>query len=145
MKLIIQIPCFNEEETLPITLRDLPRHIPQIDQIETLVIDDGSTDRTVEVARQHGVDHIVSHSTNKGLAAAFKTGLEAALERGADIIVNTDGDHQYPGAAIPDLVRPILLGQADIVVGDRQIDTIPHFSATKKLLHKVGNAVCSAS
>ncbi len=141
MKLIIQIPCFNEEETLPATLRDLPRHIPQIDQIETLVIDDGSTDRTVEVARQHGVHHIVSHPTNKGLAAAFKTGLEAALERGADIIVNTDGDNQYPGAAIPDLVRPVLLGQADIVVGDRQTDTIPHFSAAKKLLQKAGSAV----
>jgi glycosyltransferase involved in cell wall biosynthesis len=145
MKLIIQIPCYNEETTLPITLAALPRHVPGFDEVEWLVIDDGSRDRTAEVARAHGVDHIVRHKVNKGLAAAFQTGLNACLERGADVIVNTDADNQYPGAAIPDLVHPILEGRADMVIGARRIDEIPHFSPVKKLLQRVGSAVVRAA
>lgn len=141
MKLIIQIPCLNEERTLPETLADLPRRIDGIDEIEWMIIDDGSTDRTAQVAREHGVHHIVRHSTNKGLAAAFQTGLNAALRRGADIIVNTDADNQYPGAAIPELVRPIVENGVDMVIGDRQTSTIEHFSPTKKLLQRIGSRV----
>ena len=141
MKLIIQIPCLDEEQSLPVALRDLPRFIDGIDEIETLVIDDGSTDRTVEVARELGVNHIVSHTNNKGLAEAFMTGIDACLKLGADIIVNTDGDNQYDGTSIPDLIRPILNGKADMVVGDRQIDEIPHFSFLKKRLQNVGSWV----
>lgn len=141
MKLIIQIPCYNESATLPHVLEDLPREIPGIDTIETLVIDDGSTDGTAEVARALGVDHIVRHRANKGLAAAFQTGIDACLRLGADIIVNTDGDHQYPGDAIPDLVRPILRGEADIVIGDRQVDRVEHFSGQKKALLRLGSWV----
>jgi glycosyltransferase involved in cell wall biosynthesis len=140
-KLIIQIPCLNEEATLPVTIQGLPTAIDGIDVIETLVIDDGSTDGTVAVAIEHGITHIVRHNTNKGLAAAFQTGLNAGLHLGADIIVNTDADNQYPGRYIPDLVAPILAGQADIVIGDRQTDTIEHFSPIKKRLQKFGSAV----
>lgn len=141
MKLIIQIPCFNEEATLPVTLAELPRQIDGVDQIEVLVIDDGSTDRTVEVARSLGVAHIVHHHTNQGLAAAFKNGLEACLQLGADIIVNTDADNQYPGQYIPHLIQPILEGRADMVIGDRRPDQIEHFSPTKKVLQRLGSAV----
>ncbi len=140
MKLIIQIPCLNEEETLPLTLAELPRHIDGVDEIEWLVIDDGSTDRTVEVARQHGVNHIISHSVKKGLAAAFQTGLDTCLSLGADIIVNTDADNQYPGQYIPDLVRPILDRQADMVIADRQVQSIAHFSPIKRYLQGLGSA-----
>ena len=122
MKLIIQIPCFDEEETLPVTLADLPREVPGFDAVEWLVIDDGSTDRTVEVARENGVDHIVRLTNNKGLAAGFQAGLDAALKLGADVIVNTDADNQYYGGDIPKLVEPIVDGRADMVVGDREVD-----------------------
>ncbi len=141
MKLIVQIPCLNEEATLPLVLRDLPRNIPGVDVIETLVIDDGSTDGTVEVALALGVNHIVRHNGNKGLAAAFQSGLDACLRLGADIIVNTDGDNQYPQAMIPDLVAPILRGEADMVVGDRQVTQIEHFSPAKKVLQVLGSWV----
>lgn len=141
MKLIIQIPCLNEEETLPVTIADLPKQIDGIDEIETLIIDDGSTDRTIEVARELGVDHIVRHTNNKGLAEAFMSGLDACVKVGADIIVNTDGDNQYRGESIADLVKPILDGKADMVVGDRQINGIPHFSFVKKRLQNLGSWV----
>jgi glycosyltransferase involved in cell wall biosynthesis len=141
MKLIIQIPCFNEEQQLPVTLADLPRHLEGFDQVEWLVVDDGSTDRTIAVAREHGVDHIVRLTNHKGLAAAFQAGIDAGLKLGADVIVNTDADNQYEGADIPKLVEPILRGAADMVVGDRQIDTIEHFSALKKLLQRAGSWV----
>src|SRR5215213_6893245 len=141
MKLIIQIPCFNEEQTLPATLADLPREVPGIDVVEWLVIDDGSTDRTVEVARAGGVDHIVRLTNNRGLAAGFQAGLDACLKLGADLIVNTDADNQYAGADIAKLVAPILEGTADMVVGDRETDRIEHFSPVKKLLQRWGSAV----
>ena len=141
MKLIIQIPCLNEEETLPATLADLPREVDGFDTVEWLIIDDGSTDRTVEVARGHGVDHIVRLTNNKGLAAGFQAGLDACLKLGADVIVNTDADNQYDANDIPKLVRPILEGRADMVVGDRGTDEIEHFSATKKRLQKAGSWV----
>lgn len=141
MKLIIQIPCLNEAETLPLTLAELPRHIDGIDAVEWLVIDDGSTDDTVSVARDCGVDHVVSHTVNKGLATAFQTGLNASLQLGADIVVNTDADNQYPGQYIPQLVEPIVRRQADIVIGDRQTSQIEHFSATKKALQSLGTSV----
>jgi glycosyltransferase involved in cell wall biosynthesis len=141
MKLIIQIPCFNEEQTLPGTLEDLPREIPGIDAVEWLVIDDGSTDRTVDVARAGGVDHIVRLTNNKGLAAGFQAGLDACLKLGADLIVNTDADNQYPGADIPRLVAPILEGRADMVIGDRETDQIAHFSPVKKVLQRWGSAI----
>lgn len=139
MKLIVQIPCYNEENTLPLVLATIPRAIPGVDEIETLVVDDGSTDRTAQVARDLGVNHIICHKGNKGLATAFQTGLDAALRLGADIIVNTDGDNQYPQEDIPRLIQPILDGQADVVVGDRQPDKIAHFSRQKKLLHWLGS------
>jgi glycosyltransferase involved in cell wall biosynthesis len=141
MKLIIQIPCLDEEATLPATLADLPREGPGFDVVEWLVIDDGSTDRTIEVARDHGVEHIVKLTNNKGLAAAFQAGLDACLKLGADVIVNTDADNQYDGADIPKLVSPIVDGSADMVVGDRQTDTIEHFSPVKKRLQKLGSWV----
>jgi len=141
MKLIVQIPCYNEEETLSGTVADIPRDIEGIDSVEILVIDDGSSDRTVEVARDIGIDHIVCNKHNLGLARSFRRGIDACLRAGADIIVNTDGDNQYVGQDIPLLVRPILAGEADIVVGDRQTATIPHFSRSKKLLENLGSAV----
>jgi glycosyltransferase involved in cell wall biosynthesis len=141
MKLIIQIPCYDEEHTLPSTLADLPREVPGVDEVEWLVIDDGSNDRTVEVARAHGVDHIVRPTNNKGLAAAFQAGLDASLKLGADVIVNTDADNQYFGGDIPKLVAPILAGEADMVIGDRETDQIEHFSPLKKQLQRLGSAV----
>jgi glycosyltransferase involved in cell wall biosynthesis len=141
MKLIIQIPCFNEEQTLPGTLADLPRELTGIDEVEWLVVDDGSTDATIEVARRHGVDHIVRLTNNKGLAAAFQAGLDASLKLGADLIVNTDADNQYYGGDIEKLVQPILAGEADMVIGDRETDQIDHFSPLKKRLQRLGSAV----
>jgi glycosyltransferase involved in cell wall biosynthesis len=141
MKLIIQIPCLNEEQTLPATLRDLPRELPAFDAVEWLVIDDGSTDRTVEVARANGVDHIVRLTNNKGLANGFQAGLDASLKLGADVIVNTDADNQYFGGDIAKLVAPIVAGEADMVVGDRQVMTIEHFSPLKKTLQRFGSWV----
>lgn len=141
MKLIIQIPCFNEEETLPQTIRDLPRVVEGVDIVEWLVIDDGSSDDTVEVARSLGVDHIISHGRNRGLAAAFRTGIDACLRRGADVIVNTDADNQYDGGSIEALVRPVLAGEADMVVGERPIESIDDFSRIKKWLQRMGSSV----
>jgi glycosyltransferase involved in cell wall biosynthesis len=141
VKLIIQIPCLNEEATLPGTLRDLPRTVEGFDAVEWLVVDDGSTDRTIDVAREHGVDHVVRLTNNKGLAAGFQAGLDAALKLGADVIVNTDADNQYYGGDIPKLVQPILEGRADMVVGDRQVEKIEHFSPLKKLLQRLGSWV----
>jgi glycosyltransferase involved in cell wall biosynthesis len=139
--LIIQIPCLNEEQTLPETLADLPTAIEGIDRIERLIIDDGSTDRTVEVARDLGVEHILSFQTNRGLAAAFMAGLQESLRLGADYIVNTDGDNQYGGECIPDLVGPLVRREADIVIGDRRTDSIAHFSWLKKRLQALGSWV----
>lgn len=141
MKLIIQIPCYNEEKTLGIALSALPRSLPGIDVVEWLVIDDGSSDQTVEVARSHGVDHIVRLPRNQGLARAFMSGLEASLKVGADITVNTDADNQYCADDIPKLIEPILAGKAEIVVGARPIDDMEHFSSVKKLLQKLGSAI----
>ncbi len=141
IKLIIQIPCFNEEHTLPETIGDLPNKIEGIDIIETLIIDDGSTDRTIEVAKELGVDHIIQNTNNRGLARSFSKGLDACLGLGADIIVNTDGDNQYAGKDIPKLVQPIIDGKAQIVIGDRQTHKIEHFSAFKKFLQKLGSRV----
>jgi glycosyltransferase involved in cell wall biosynthesis len=141
VKLIIQIPCFNEEKQLPLTLSRLPRSIPGFEVVEWLVIDDGSTDRTVQVAREHSVDHIVRLTNHKGLAAAFQAGLDAALKLGADVIVNTDADNQYEGADVPKLVEPIVAGAADMVVGDRQIEQVEHFSPAKKALQRLGSWV----
>jgi glycosyltransferase involved in cell wall biosynthesis len=141
MKLIVQIPCLNEEETLPETIAALPRTIEGIDEIELLVVDDGSTDRTIEVARECGVEHIVRLTNNRGLAAAFQAGLDACLKLGADLVVNTDADNQYSGADVPKLLAPILAGKADMVVGDRRVDTIEHFSGRKKRLQRLGSAV----
>jgi len=141
VKLIIQIPCFDEEETLPVTVADLPREVPGFDVVEWLVVDDGSTDRTVEVAREHGVDHIVRLTNNKGLAAGFQAGLDASLKLGADVIVNTDADNQYYGPDIVKLVEPIIKGDADMVVGDREVMNIEHFSPLKKSLQRVGSWV----
>ena len=141
VKLVIQIPCLDEEETLPRVLGELPRALPGFDEVEWLVVDDGSTDRTVEVARASGVDHIVRLTNNKGLAAAFQAGIDAALKLGADVIVNTDADNQYEARDIPKLVQPILEGRADMVVGDRQVKDVQHFSASKKLLQRLGSWV----
>jgi glycosyltransferase involved in cell wall biosynthesis len=140
-KLIIQIPCLNEAETLPATLADLPRHVPGVDQIETLVIDDGSRDDTVRVARAHGVDHIIRFRRHKGLAAAFMAGIDACLKQGADVIVNTDADNQYSGRDIARLIEPLLAGQADIVIGDRNIRDLAHMSWPKKRLQRLGSWV----
>jgi glycosyltransferase involved in cell wall biosynthesis len=145
MKLIIQIPCYDEELTLPETLADLPREVAGFDAVEWLIIDDGSSDRTVEVARGNGVDHVVRLTNNKGLASAFQAGLDACLKLGADVIVNTDADNQYYGGDIPKLVAPILAGDADMVVGDRQVMSIEHFSPLKKSLQRLGSWVVRAA
>lgn len=141
MRVFIQIPCLNEEETLPLVLDSIPRHIDGVSEIHVVVIDDGSSDRTVEVAREHGVEHFVLHTRNMGLARSFRDGVDYALQHGADIVVNTDGDNQYPQQRIGDLVQPILRGEADIVIGDRQTRTIAHFSAFKKLMQGVGSSI----
>lgn len=141
MKLIIQIPCYNEAGTLAIALSALPRNVSGFNTVEWLVIDDGSNDDTVRIARENGVDHIVRHTINQGLARGFMTGLEACLRYGADVIVNTDADNQYNADDIPALVTPILEGKADIVVGARPIDNIEHFSIMKKILQKIGSWV----
>ena len=141
MKLIIQIPCLNEEQTLPATLADLPSRIDGVDAIEVLVIDDGSDDRTSEVARSLGVHHLVRHTTNRGLGRAFRSGLDRALREGADIIVNTDGDGQYCGSSIAALISPILEGRADIVIGDRKTANNPEFGKTRKFLQWLGSYV----
>jgi glycosyltransferase involved in cell wall biosynthesis len=141
MKLIIQIPCLNEEEQLPATLADLPRSVAGFDEVEWLIVDDGSTDRTIDAARANGVDHVVRLTNNKGLAAAFQAGLDASLKLGADVIVNTDADNQYDARDIPKLVEPILRGEADLVIGDRVIDRMEHFSPVKKRLQHLGSAV----
>jgi glycosyltransferase involved in cell wall biosynthesis len=141
MRLFIQVPCLNEEATLPLVLESIPREIDGIDEIFILIVDDGSTDRTVEVARAHGVEHFVFHTRNMGLARSFRDGVDYALQHGADIVVNTDGDNQYPQARIADLVQPILRGEADIAIGDRQTKTIEHFSPFKKFMQSVGSSV----
>jgi glycosyltransferase involved in cell wall biosynthesis len=139
--LIIQIPCYNEAQTLPVTLRDLPREVPGFASVEWLVINDGSTDDTAEIARLHGVDHVISLTKNQGLARTFLVGLDTSIALGADVIVNTDADNQYQAADIPLLTAPILEGKADIVVGVRPIDTIESFSFLKKVLQKIGSGV----
>jgi glycosyltransferase involved in cell wall biosynthesis len=141
MKVFVQIPCLNEEETLPAVLASIPRQIEGVDELEILVIDDGSSDRTVEVARELGVTHFVRHSRNMGLARSFRDGVDYALAHGADVVVNTDGDNQYPQDRIPDLVRPVIEGAADIVIADRQTATIAHFSPFKKIMQRFGSAV----
>ena len=141
MKVIVQIPCYNEEATLPQTLADIPRRIDGIDQVEVLVVDDGSSDDTAGAARRAGADHVVRHTRNRGLARAFRTGIDTSLALGADILVNTDADNQYAGSAIPELIRPILEGRADIVIGDRGTDRLPHFSRNKRLLQRLGSFV----
>lgn len=140
-KLIIQIPCLNEAENLPETLAEIPRTIEGVDTVEILLIDDGSTDDSATVARRHGVDHVVRSTRSRGLAAVFKEGIDAALSLGADYIVNTDADNQYPGASIPELVGPLLRGEADMVVGDRKVENVEHFSPTKKKLQALGSWV----
>lgn len=142
--LIIQVPCFNEATTLPDVVAGIPRAIPGVGRVEIQVIDDGSKDNTVNVARSLGVDHIVSNKENKGLAHSFQVGIEHALEQGADIIVNTDGDNQYSGGSIPDLIRPIVDGEADIVLGDRNPSENREFSGTKRLLQRIGSRVIRA-
>jgi len=143
LKLIIQVPCYNEAETLPSVVADLPRAIAGVDKIETLVINDGSTDGTERIARECGVDHVVNLPCNRGLAVAWAAGVEVALRAGADLIVNTDGDNQYSGADIPRLVEPILNGEAEFVIGSRPIESIPHFSWFRKRLQRIGSWVVS--
>jgi glycosyltransferase involved in cell wall biosynthesis len=139
--LVVQVPCLNEEETLPAVLSTIPKEIPGVDRITVLVIDDGSSDRTVEVAQEHGVTHFVRHARNRGLGRSFHDGVQRALELGADIVVNTDGDNQYPQERIADLVQPIIAGRADIVIADRQVDLVEHFSGPKKFLQKFGSGI----
>jgi glycosyltransferase involved in cell wall biosynthesis len=141
MKLIIQIPCFNEEKQLPATLARLPRAMDGFESVEWLIIDDGSTDATISIARENGVDHVVRLTNHKGLAAAFQAGLDTGLKLGADVIVNTDADNQYEGSDIPKLVAPILRGEADMVIGDRQVDSNVNFSRTKRRLQRLGSWV----
>ena len=141
MKVFVQIPCLNEEETLPLVLESIPKQIDGVDELEILIIDDGSTDRTIEVAKEHGVKHFVRHHRNMGLARSFRDGIDYALMHGADIVVNTDGDNQYPQDRIPDLVAPLLAGEADIAIGDRQTHTIEHFSWFKKKMQRFGSWV----
>lgn len=141
MKLIVQIPCFNERDTLAATVAAIPREIPGVTSVEILVVDDGSDDGTADVARSVGVDHIATHLRNRGLAQAFETGIEACLRLGADIIVNTDADNQYDGSCIPDLIAPILAARADMVIGDRNPGAMPAFSRSKRLLQRAGSRV----
>lgn len=143
MKLIVQIPCYNEEQTLAQTIADIPRVIEGIDQVEILIIDDGSTDDTARVATESGADHLLRFARNRGLGNAFRSGIDECLRLGADIIVNTDGDNQYVGADIPLLVAPVLAGQADMVIGDRQPTKVSHFSPAKKWLQQFGSRVMS--
>lgn len=141
MKVVVQIPCLNEEQTLPLVLESIPKKIKGVDSVEVLIIDDGSTDKTIAVAESYGVTHFVKHPRNKGLARSFHDGLLAALDMGADVIVNTDGDNQYPQERIADLVQPILEGKADMVIADRQVKKIQHFSPFKKVMQRVGTQV----
>lgn len=141
MKVIVQIPCLNEEKTLPLVLKSIPKKIKGVDELEILIIDDGSTDKTVEVAKKYGVHHIVRHTRNMGLARSFRDGVDRALELGADIVVNTDGDNQYPQEKISELVQPIIQSKAEIVIADRQTQKIAHFSPFKKLLQRFGSFI----
>src|SRR3989338_7198955 len=141
MKVIVQVPCLNEEKTLPLVLKSIPKKIASVDEVVVLIIDDGSTDKTVEVAKNLGVKHFVIHPGKQGLARSFRDGVNYALELGADIVVNTDGDNQYPQERIPDLVKPIIEGEADIVIADRQTAKIAHFSPAKKILQRFGSYV----
>jgi glycosyltransferase involved in cell wall biosynthesis len=145
MKLVIFIPCLNEEQTLPDVLQTIPKKIASIDDIDILIVDDGSTDETIAVAKKHGVKHFIRHLQNEGLSPSFKDGLNGALELGADIIVLTDGDNQYPQEKIPELIKPIIDGKADTVIADRQVQTIEHFSPMKKLLQSFGTAVLNTA
>ncbi len=145
MKLVVMIPCLNEEKTLPLVLDTIPKKIKGIDKIDILVIDDGSTDNTIKVAKQHGVKHFLIHTQNQGLSRSFRHGLNHALEMGADIIVQTEGDNQYPQERIPDLIKPILDRNADTVIGDRQTQTIEHFSFQKKFFQKFGTGVLNVA
>lgn len=141
MRVVVQIPCLNEEKTLPSVLKTIPKKIQGVDDVIVQIIDDGSTDKTIEVAKKHGVKHFVLHKKNMGLARSFHDGVNNALKLGADIVVNTDGDNQYPQERIGDLVQPILKGEAEIVIGDRQTQKIPHFSPFKKLMQRFGSFV----
>ena len=141
LRLVVQVPCLNEEETLPLVLESIPKQIPGIDEIIILIIDDGSTDRTVQVAQEHGVTHFVRHARNRGLGRSFHDGVQRALELGADIVVNTDGDNQYPQERITDLVQPIIRGEAEIVIADRQVHLVEHFSRPKVLLQRFGSSI----
>jgi glycosyltransferase involved in cell wall biosynthesis len=141
MKLIVQIPVLNERDTIAEVITTIPRAIPGVDRVEVLIIDDGCTDDTIEIARAHGADHVVRHTARRGLAFAYQTGIDEALRLGADIIVNTDGDNQYPSEQIPALVAPIIAGKADVVIGDRQVNGIEHFSIFKKVLQRIGSGV----
>lgn len=141
MKLVVQIPCLNEEHTLPLVLESIPKKIPGIEEIVILIIDDGSTDNTLKVAKKYGVKDFVIHPKNQGLGRSFHDGIQYSLSIGADIVINTDGDNQYPQERIADLVKPILAGEADIVIADRQTDKIAHFSWFKKVLQKVGSNI----
>ena len=145
MKLVVQIPCLNEEETLPLVLQTIPKKIPGISEIIIVVIDDGCTDKTVEIAKKHGVKHFVTHAKTKGLARSFHDGVMYALSLGADIIVNTDGDNQYPQEKIGDLTKPILDGEADMVIADRQVQSIEHFSKGKKIMQAFGTKILNAA
>lgn len=141
MKVFIQIPCLNEEDTLPLVFKKMPKTLPGVDEVEWLIIDDGSTDKTIEVAKKLGVKHFVHHRRNMGLARSFRDGVDYALKHGADIVVNTDGDNQYPQDRIKDLIKPILDGKAEIVIGDRQTASIAHFSGFKKVMQQFGSWV----
>ena len=145
MKVFIQIPCLNEEKTLPLVFEKMPKKLPGVDSVEWLIIDDGSTDKTIEVAKRLGVKHFVHHRRNMGLARSFRDGVDYALKHGADIVVNTDGDNQYPQDRIKDLIKPILEGKAEIVIGDRQTATIAHFSGFKKLMQRFGSWVVNVA
>ncbi len=139
MKVFIQIPCLNEEETLPLVFKTMPKKLPYVDEVEWLIVDDGCTDKTVEVAKKLGVRHFVHHRKTMGLARSFRDGVDYALKHGADIVVNTDGDNQYPQDRIADLIKPIVDGEADIVIGDRQTKTIKEFSTFKKIMQRFGS------